>query len=256
MRVVYNRAIFQNMYTEFTIDQYETGYPDGIEDHWWHLARNRLLASIISKMCGPDSKILDVGCGRGILVKYLRDIGVDCKGVDISEPDPIDKVGNHIFTGIDVLDLPLKERERYDTVLFLDVVEHTTDSVSFLKNILGSLPNVKTLIITVPARQELWSNQDEYYGHYRRYTLDMLGELGKAINARSVLKSYFFHSLYPLLWILLKLIKNRNPKVSKPRPGWKLFHQLISHIMFLDYYIIPKRYYGTSALAVYLVNNR
>ncbi len=242
------------MKTEFTKDQYKSGYPDGIENHWWHLARNKILANIINCLVGPDAVVLDVGCGRGILVKSFRNLGIDCTGVDISKPIPVASAEKYIHTGIDVLDLPLSERKQYNTILFLDVIEHTTAPVSFIQNILNGLPNAEKVIITVPARKELWTNQDEYYGHHRRYSTEMLIDLAKGLDVNRLHESYFFHLLYPLLWIVANLKKKRNPRISNPNLFLKFVHKIISYVMIMDYYLIPGRVFGTSALVVLSLN--
>jgi 2-polyprenyl-3-methyl-5-hydroxy-6-metoxy-1,4-benzoquinol methylase len=62
--------------TEFSGDQYAEAYPPGVEDTYWHIGRNRIIMRQIQAANG--SKVLDVGCGRGILVNYLVEHGADC----------------------------------------------------------------------------------------------------------------------------------------------------------------------------------
>ena len=70
-----------------------------------------------------------------------------------------------------VFDLPEEERRGVTTLLVLDVIEHLEDPIAFLREVLSSFPDVSSLIVTVPAREELWSAFDDFYGHHRRYTL-------------------------------------------------------------------------------------
>jgi len=52
------------MTTEFSDDQFDQAYPDGIENHWWILARNRIVTSVIKKIVG--AVVLDVGLDEAL----------------------------------------------------------------------------------------------------------------------------------------------------------------------------------------------
>jgi len=239
------------MVTEFSNDQYELAYPDGIENHWWNLARNKILTNTIKNFAGSDAVVLDVGCGRGFVVKYLRDKGIDCTGVELAKAWPLLPVRNHVRMGLDAWDLPLTERMRYDTILLLDVIEHIPDPAAFLKRLSDGFPSLSHLIITVPACQELWSNYDECYGHCRRYSLDMLKSTSSALGAECIRRSYFFHLAYPLCWAAAHLAKKRETTLHAPKGIGKWLHKLISGVMISDYYILPGCLPGMSALACF-----
>jgi SAM-dependent methyltransferase len=239
------------MATEFSDDQYESAYPDGIENHWWNLARNSILTKAVKKYAGADAVVLDVGCGRGFVVKYLRDKGIDCTGVELAKARPLDSVRDHVRVGIDAWDLPLTERMRYNTVLLLDVIEHVPDPAAFLKRLCEGFPSLSHLIITVPACQELWSNYDECYGHCRRYSLEMLKNPSVAPGADCISAGYFFHLTYPVCWAAAHLSKKRQTELHAPQGIGKWFHKLISWVMIFDYYILPGRVPGMSALACF-----
>jgi 2-polyprenyl-3-methyl-5-hydroxy-6-metoxy-1,4-benzoquinol methylase len=61
-------------------------------------------------------KILDVGCGEGILVQEFRKYGYDITGLDLNYSS------NHVVKG-DITKMPFKQGS-FDLVLCLDVVEH------------------------------------------------------------------------------------------------------------------------------------
>ena len=242
------------MATEFSDDQYDLAYPDGIENHWWILARNRIVTSVIKKIA--DAVVLDVGCGRGIVVKYLRDKGIDCAGVELAEAKPVFSVRDFVRVGVDAWDLSLKERMRYNTILLLDVIEHVPDPAAFLNRLSEGFPNLSHFIITVPACQELWSNYDEYYGHYKRYSIESLKSIFISLGVDCTMGSYFFHLAYPVGWIAAHLAKKRETKLHAPRGIGKWLHKLISGIMIFDYYILPARLPGMSALACFSLNRK
>jgi SAM-dependent methyltransferase len=239
------------MATAFSDDQFDLAYPDGIENHWWILARNRILSHIIRKFAGAAAIVLDVGCGRGIVVNYLRDKGIDCTGVELALARPVFSVQDHVRVGIDAWDLPLAERMRFDTMLLLDVIEHIPDSAAFLKRLTGAFPNLSHVIIMVPACQELWSNYDECYGHCRRYSLEMLKSAAIALGADCIFAGYFFHLAYPLCWSAAHLAKKRETTLHAPQGIAKWLHRLISGVMICDYHFLPGRVPGMSALACF-----
>lgn len=81
-------------------------------------------ALMIKIFLNPKS-VLDVGCATGHLVHYLRLLGVDAKGIEISKyvlsrANP--RIKGHLAFG-DILDLPY-ESKSFDTVVTYNVLSH------------------------------------------------------------------------------------------------------------------------------------
>ena len=72
------------MDTEFNKEQFDSIYPQGIENHYWNNARNKLLKNILKKS-GAVKNILEVGCGKGIVTEYLLHNGFGINGVELAE---------------------------------------------------------------------------------------------------------------------------------------------------------------------------
>lgn len=67
-------------------------------------------------------------------------------------------------------------KRSFDTVVGLNVLEHIKDDRAALKNINKLLIRGGTLILLVPAHEGLYSKFDKRLGHFRRYTLESIGQ--------------------------------------------------------------------------------
>ena len=54
----------------FTAAEYEGAYAVGMENHWWTRARADIVRRAVDRF--PRLPILDIGCGPGLTVRYLR----------------------------------------------------------------------------------------------------------------------------------------------------------------------------------------
>lgn len=239
--------------TTFSTERYESAYPDGGQNHWWPLARTRIVRNMILDGHRAGGAILEVGCGRGFVVASLRSSGLDCSGVEAAEVEPIAGAAHFIRSRLQANELPEAERRRYDTILLLDVIEHLPDPVELLRALVDAFPALARVIVTVPARPELWSNYDEYYGHFRRYTRPMLVDLASDLNWSIRRTSYFFHSLYLPAWLLTHAKGSRATRVTPPGPAMRVVHRLISLGMLADHHLLPGRLVGTSLIASFEV---
>lgn len=153
----------------------------------------------------------------------------------------------YLQTGADCFDIPEDVRASVDCLLLLDVLEHLPDPVVFLSRLRVAFPNARALIITVPARQELWSNYDEYNGHFKRYTLASLGAELKASGFCVIRAGYVFKALYPVMFVLTKLFGNRTTTISAPRG--RILHRLLAEAFVVESRLTPRALWGTSVIA-------
>ena len=149
----------QTIYTDY---QYDMHYPSGIEHHWWSLARNRLIAKLLQRE--QEGAFLEVGCGKGVVVKGLKDCGFDIHGVELAQVKPMEGAEQLVDSGIDACDWDIERRAKITGLLLLDVIEHLPEPEEFLRKLETSFPKLAVVIITVPTRQEIWSNYDTWHG--------------------------------------------------------------------------------------------
>lgn len=146
--------------------------------HPWWQARARLVSRLITREleAGPH-RVLDVGCGWGVTLEYLERAGHHVTGMDIGRGglDKLDNPGRSLILG-DIESGPIPEHAhgQYDVVLALDVLEHLDDDSRALLNLASLVRSGGLLIVTVPARADLWSEFDTIQGHKRRYGKETL----------------------------------------------------------------------------------
>ena len=68
----------------------------------------------------------------------------------------------------------------FDTVIFLNVLEHLADDRGALRNVYNVLEDGGTAVVLVPGGPGLFGTLDEVLGHCRRYTAQQLAEVGRA----------------------------------------------------------------------------
>lgn len=233
----------QTNQTEFNTTQYDLAYPLGIEYHYWNIARNSIIKLILKKNNLTEKKVLEIGCGRGYVVESLRREGYTCLGVDCAD---ISGAKEYLFFGIDFNELNSTIKEETEVILLCDVLEHIPDPGEFLIRIQCTFPHVQHVLITVPAREELWSNYDEYYGHMTRYSRPTLRKMLEGAGYHVLYMSYFFHLLYAPAYMLTLLGLNRSIAVHPPVGIMKVVHRILATLFVIEQKLLPRACVGTS----------
>ena len=172
------------------------------QDHWWFLARRRILKRLIERVVRPPrkAKILEIGCGTGHNLAMLKSFG----SLEASELDRCARaVANKRLPGrvknAKLPDLTKFKRNGYDLIALLDVLEHVPDDLASLRSIHMRLKPGGALLLTVPANPWMWSAHDAAHHHFRRYTRKQLEELFLRSGLEVQLLSYFNMLLFPLV---------------------------------------------------------
>ena len=101
--------------------QFTDAYPPGIEQQYWHLARNRILEKHLRAI--PARRVLQSDEGAGILVEYLLARGMDAYGAELSPISVPSRLEGRLFAGIAAEDLAASFRDSVDTLVLGDVIE-------------------------------------------------------------------------------------------------------------------------------------
>lgn len=236
--------------TAFTDEQYANPYPPGIENHYWHQARNRVLVRKLRSVLSSTDKVLDIGCGPGIVVDHLRHLGVDCVGVDPGSPVPATSdVSPYLELGKSAFDLSLTVRTSFTVLLLMDILEHVPNPQEFLRDCEIHFPNVHHIFVTVPARMEIWSSYDEYLGHFRRYSLEGLPALAAQTHFQLAASGYFFHVLYAAARVMAIARRTRSHRIAAPKVGFP--HIVLGRLLDLEELLVPRIIHGSSLYAMF-----
>ena len=138
-----------------------------------YYARSRIWPSFFG--IRSDTKILDVGCGRGNLGSYLQTTyGCKVTGLEIIKDNFLvaSKVLHEAHLGdIESMDMSVFE-SRFDYIIFSDSLEHMLEPKDVLGRVrdlmaenghlLISMPNIRNFRVTVPlVFSDQWDYQDE-----------------------------------------------------------------------------------------------
>jgi hypothetical protein len=239
--------------TAFSEQGFSDPYPDGIERHYWTVARNRTIHRTIQEAVSfaKPSLVVDVGCGRGITLDYLYERGMEVLGCELGRANPIStRIAPHLHFDTDAVSLPQETRRNVGVLLLLDVLEHLPSPSSFLDGLVDAFEKVHTIIVTVPARQELWSNYDEHYGHYKRYDFENACELFNPARFEIRRQSYLFRSLYWPALMLKWIGRGRATSIAAPTGASVAVHGLMARWLELESRLLPSVVPGTSLMMV------
>ena len=131
-------------------DQTEIDKFSALAHRWWdpssefkplHAINPLRLAWIQEHVSISGKKVLDVGCGGGILAESMAVAGAQAKGIDLSEKALKVADLHSLESGVQVKyeyisaeDLAKKEAGEYDVVTCMEMLEHVPDPLSIIKS--------------------------------------------------------------------------------------------------------------------------
>lgn len=177
-------------------------------EYFWFAIRRKWLLDVIKMHSAPPSKVLEIGCGTGNVSSFLARNGYRVTGCEVYK-EAIDKAwpGYDKVQG-DAATLPFRDNT-FDVVGMFDVLEHFNDELPLLKEARRVLKKDGILVVTVPARRELWSYTDDAALHKRRYATGDLISIFKEASFRPLSADYIFM----LLYLPMKLLRKKDGNV-------------------------------------------
>jgi SAM-dependent methyltransferase len=166
-------AELEDLYREMSDDRY-------LEEE---AGRRRTARRLLDLLAGhmPAGRLLEIGCGHGLLLDEARRRGYDVSGLELS--------GEAARYAREALGLPVQETaledlasngERYDVLVLIDVLEHVSDPIGTLDRSCSLLAPGGALLIATPdpssfvaraMRRRWWSYLPAHYCLIPRRTL-------------------------------------------------------------------------------------
>jgi SAM-dependent methyltransferase len=202
-----------NQYSEDTLFYYYQNEPI------YSMAYYDALLLRISKYFADDKfKILEFGCGSGMLMRRARRLGHDISGLDYS---PYSKKAKEMFDlQIDVneIDKCIYKDEEFDVVLSHATFEHLLDPVGISKKIMNYLkpnglfiitgvPNFNT--ITIQVFKNFWHNGP--LGHVNHFEKQSVRKLFHTVGLKPILiRTYGWD-----IWYLQNMVKKVTREIKE-----------------------------------------
>jgi SAM-dependent methyltransferase len=180
------------------------------QDNWWYAARRDLVRRCLEAH-GPFAVALDLGCGVGANVAVLQSLAREVVAIDPS-PEAIRWCHQRGLTAVrlgDATAIDLPDRS-VDLVTCLDVLEHVDDDARAMGEIRRVLRPGGWLMVTVPAFPHLWSDNDEFARHRRRYRKAGLRRLLAGLEIQQL--GYWNALMYPPMLAFSAWRRVRKPR--------------------------------------------
>ena len=188
---------------------------DNETTHFFYVSLHNLIIDEIEKLLPMYGKILDAGCGTGLLTKRLEKFG-DVTSVDIN-PEAIrfcKKRGVKVIKA-SINELPFEDNS-FDIVTSIDVLYHkgVNDKLA-IKEFYRVIKPKGFLILRVAANNWLSSEHDQKVHTRHRYSKTEIGEKLEGAGFRVAKLSFMNFSLLPAAILFKNLsLKKVNPFVN------------------------------------------
>lgn len=166
---------------------------------YWDI-KKKCIQYCIDRFSNNRCTVLDIGCGTGYVLSGSNINPEKYVGMDaFIESEKFLK--QNFSPLIEFTTSPINQfrKQKFDTILLLDVLEHIENESAFLDELLERMDKNSHLIISVPAHQWLYSDADVIAGHVRRYSTKSLLKLFESKGFVNLFSSSFLTTTLPLL---------------------------------------------------------
>jgi len=170
--------------------------------NFWFRARNQLIIWAMRRYFPNMQRYLEIGCGTGFVLAGVSQAfpqaqitGSEIFGSGL--PYALKRVPKAELLQMDARYLPYENE--FDVIGAFDVLEHIAEDEMVLSEMKRALHADGGIILTVPQHPQLWSQQDEYACHVRRYKMGELRNKVKQVGFRVVFETSFVSLLLPAM---------------------------------------------------------
>jgi SAM-dependent methyltransferase len=210
--------------------------------NFWFCARNELIFWVLGKYFPQSRSFLEIGCGTGFVLAGLRKAfprlliagsEIYTEGLKFAAS----RVPDAFLFQTDARCIPYDSE--FDVIGAFDVIEHIDEDEAVLKQMYKALQPNGGIVLTVPQHPFLWSKQDEFARHVRRYSraelVDKVHRAGLEVTA----VTSFVSLLLPLMMASRFLMKDKMPtELTGEFKLGKHANRLLMYIMALERLII------------------
>ncbi|MBW3557726.1 MAG: class I SAM-dependent methyltransferase [Actinobacteria bacterium] len=232
------------------------------ESNWWFVGMRRIGLSLLAPAWrrpagSPPPRILDVGCGTGIILEHLEPYG-PATGLDFS-PIALEfcrRRGAARLVQGQGERLPFAD-SCFDVVTAFGVVEHIDDDAGAVAEWCRVLKPGGHLVLLTSSYQWLWSGHDVSNHHVRRYLLREVRSLVEAAGLRAKRLSYVNTFLFPPI-LAIRVVERLRRAGAAPQPHKDtgevpaLLNRLFLRLLDIEGRIISRRRlpFGVSIIGV------
>jgi SAM-dependent methyltransferase len=197
-------------------------------EHFWFEPRNRLITSLIIRYFPTATRLLEVGCGTGMVLSAIAElrpwrrlVGSELHPAGLVEARR--RLGDRArFVQMDARVIP--SRNAFDVAGAFDVIEHVVEDEKVLIAMRDAIVPGGGIILAVPQHPSLWSDVDERAHHVRRYCRGELEEKLESVGMKVVFSGSYTVLLFPLMAMnrILRGRKRRSEKAAESREVGRL----------------------------------
>lgn len=209
------------------LKDFEPAYLNYLGDQLHDKKNHEALLKKLARCKSPEGcKILDIGCGGGKLVRYLRAKGLEAYGLEPSHAlfDTFLKNEPFFFKG-DVQDFIIKNPgTKFDVIIASDVLEHIPEPVPFMQQLAAMLTSGGILFISTPDAGSFFARMaGRRWHYYNRYHLSLFSQqtLARLCKANGLTRIEAGHvTRYQSLFYVIKYGWNFLLRTDKGVPGF------------------------------------
>ncbi|MGE0824989.1 MAG: class I SAM-dependent methyltransferase [Candidatus Binatia bacterium] len=231
------------------------------ERSFWFPHRNHCIVEVV-RQHPPTGPIFDIGGGNGVVSLALQESGYPAILVEPGLTGAQNAQRRGLQTVIcSTLDHAGFKTAALPAIGIFDVIEHIEDERGFLSTLAQLLPPCGHLYITAPAYNTLWSYEDDYAGHHRRYTLSSLTTSLHRAGFTVEFATYLFFFL-PLPVLLYRVLPSKlgvrttvslQQEQKEHTPPRGVLGRLLHHLLQGELRFLRKKWpvpFGSSCLLV------
>ncbi len=177
-----------------------------------------------------DITLLDVGCGPGYFLSYLKDKKVKNKGLELTEF--LVAICRKHGLNVTGTELSKEKSGTYNALTLFDVLEHLTDPVAFFKDanralkkggyLMAYSPNIHSLAFALMGERQNTLYPYQHTAFFDRQSLEYLAE-----KSGFVLHSLEFYGLDVMDYLCMKQYDDRHDYLEKLRDAIPLLQAVI-----------------------------